>query len=152
MEPGKHLAQLVNSSCLIQRSTCLCAVVTMQYNLFAFTCVCVPSQSADLCTGGAVYTGPLCLLLCVHRHGHKHLVQGYAVGRRHTPNRSNAAGWERWSGHLGNGQYLASLGQLWIKRKKDQALNTKGGCMMKRNGGWGGGGGNSSQQPQAKWT
>lgn len=58
----------------------------------------------------------------------------------HTPNPSSAAGWERWPGHLGNGQYLASLGQLWFKRKKEkkiQALITKRLHGKKGNWGWG---------------
>lgn len=123
MEPEKHLAQLADSSCLIQRSTYLYAVVTMRtVRLFSHVCTFPESRSGH--TGGAVYTRTVGLLLnmCVHRHRHTHthLAQGYAVGRMHTLSLSNAAGWGRWFGHLGNGQYLASLGQLWFKRKESK--------------------------------
>lgn len=58
----------------------------------------------------------------------------------HTPNPSSAAGWERWPGHLGNGQYLASLGQLWFKRKKGKknpSTEHKEAAWKKGNWGWG---------------
>lgn len=69
----------------------------------------------------------------------------------HTPNPSNAAGGKRWSGHLGNGQYLASLGQLWFKRKKGEK-NPSTEHKKRLRGKKGIEGGGSSQQPQAKWT
>lgn len=66
----------------------------------------------------------------------------------HTPSLSNAAGWERWSGHLGNGQYLASLGQLWFKRKKYPSIEYKKRLREEKELGVR----VSPQQPQAKWA